>query len=266
MHYCGMVADSGARSQLCDAGGGARPRAADPAERALLRARRRRPRWSRELRALGDVVVGVGRAGCARTRAATASWPSAACRRCAPRAGPSAHEGLGRPYLPASRPRCHARAGGGRRLSPGGRVRDQPDGVFAALQGRRAAGQAPPVGIQRRIQELVGDHVIDEGGNLWHRRIEEIEAACALWRRIAMPSGTRTGLVTPPRAWWYCRERACRSASARTGCCRTCRGRSWAASSRRASGACPCRSRVGRSRARRAPSDRSSRRSRRPRS
>ena len=34
-----------------------------------------------------------------------------------------------------------------------------------------------PLGIHRRIQELVDDHVIDEGGDFWHRRVEEIEAA-----------------------------------------------------------------------------------------
>ena len=32
-----------------------------------------------------------------------------------------------------------------------------------------------------RIDELAGDHVADEGGDLWHRRIEELEAiVCAL--------------------------------------------------------------------------------------
>jgi hypothetical protein len=35
--------------------------------------------------------------------------------------------------------------------------------------------------MQLRIDELVGDRVIDEGGDLWHRRMEEIDAvACAL--------------------------------------------------------------------------------------
>ena len=36
-----------------------------------------------------------------------------------------------------------------------------------------------PLGMQRRIEELLDDHVIDDGGDLWHRRIEEIEAAAA---------------------------------------------------------------------------------------
>jgi hypothetical protein len=52
-----------------------------------------------------------------------------------------------------------------------------PDGVFAALQGRRVPARRHPLGIVRRIEELEHDHVIDPGGELWHRRIEEIEAA-----------------------------------------------------------------------------------------
>jgi hypothetical protein len=35
--------------------------------------------------------------------------------------------------------------------------------------------------MQLRIDELEGDRIEDEGGDLWHRRIEEIDAlACAL--------------------------------------------------------------------------------------
>jgi hypothetical protein len=55
------------------------------------------------------------------------------------------------------------------------------DGVFCALQGRRVPARRHPLGIQTRIDELEDDHVIDEGGDLWHRRIEELDAAaCAL--------------------------------------------------------------------------------------
>jgi predicted nuclease with RNAse H fold len=56
-----------------------------------------------------------------------------------------------------------------------------PDGVFCALQGRRLPAKRHPLGMQLRIHELLGDHVIDDGGDLWHRRIEELDAvACAL--------------------------------------------------------------------------------------
>jgi hypothetical protein len=53
------------------------------------------------------------------------------------------------------------------------------DGVFCALQGRRMPAKRHPIGIQRRIEELEQNHVVDDGGDLWHRRIEEIEAAAA---------------------------------------------------------------------------------------
>ena len=53
------------------------------------------------------------------------------------------------------------------------------EGVFSALQNRRLPARRHPLGVQRRIQELLDNHVIDEGGDLWHRRIDEIEAAAA---------------------------------------------------------------------------------------
>jgi len=56
-----------------------------------------------------------------------------------------------------------------------------PDGVFCALQGRRLPAKRHPLGLSMRIDELAGDHVIDDGGDLCHRRIEELDAvACAL--------------------------------------------------------------------------------------
>jgi predicted nuclease with RNAse H fold len=54
-----------------------------------------------------------------------------------------------------------------------------PDGVFCALQGRRVPAKRHPFGIQLRIHELEQDQVLDAGASLWHRRIEEIEAAGA---------------------------------------------------------------------------------------
>src|SRR5918997_2761885 len=53
------------------------------------------------------------------------------------------------------------------------------DGVFCALQGRGMPAKRHPIGIQRRIEELEQDQIVDDGGDLWHRRIEEIEAAAA---------------------------------------------------------------------------------------
>jgi hypothetical protein len=56
-----------------------------------------------------------------------------------------------------------------------------PDRVFWALQGKRLPAKRHPYGLQLRIDELEEDHIVDEGGDLWHRRIEELDAlACAL--------------------------------------------------------------------------------------
>jgi predicted nuclease with RNAse H fold len=54
-----------------------------------------------------------------------------------------------------------------------------PDAVFCALQGLRVPAKRHPFGIQLRIEELVDEHVEDDGGELWYRRIEEIEAAAS---------------------------------------------------------------------------------------
>jgi predicted nuclease with RNAse H fold len=51
-----------------------------------------------------------------------------------------------------------------------------PDGVFCALRARRLPARRHPQGIRLRIEELERDHVLDDGGGLWNRRIEEIEA------------------------------------------------------------------------------------------
>jgi predicted nuclease with RNAse H fold len=54
-----------------------------------------------------------------------------------------------------------------------------PDGVFSALHGQRVPAKRHPIGVQRRIVELLEDHVEDDGGELWFRRIEEIDAAAS---------------------------------------------------------------------------------------
>jgi Protein of unknown function (DUF429) len=75
-----------------------------------------------------------------------------------------------------------------------------PDRVFWALQGRRLPAKRHPYGMQLRIEELAGDRVVDEGGDLWHRRIEELDAlACALCaHRFAVGHATWVdGVVLP---------------------------------------------------------------------
>jgi hypothetical protein len=74
------------------------------------------------------------------------------------------------------------------------------DGVFSALQGRRLPAKRHPYGMQLRIEELLGDRLIDEGGDLWHRRIEELDAAaCALCaHRYAVGHASWVGPVILP--------------------------------------------------------------------
>jgi predicted nuclease with RNAse H fold len=140
-----------------------------------------------ELRALGDVVVGVGAPLAGRRE----GRPARDCDALLGRRGATPHPPdpqarelaalLGE--LPVFRPQDDDREG----QVDEGAYHDFPlfetnaDGVFCALQGRRVPARRHPLGIQTRIDELEGDHVIDEGGDLWHRRIEELDAAaCAL--------------------------------------------------------------------------------------
>jgi hypothetical protein len=74
------------------------------------------------------------------------------------------------------------------------------DGVFSALQGKRVPAKRHPYGLQLRIEELIGDRVVDESGDLWHRRIEELDAiACALCaHRYAVGHAYCLGTVVLP--------------------------------------------------------------------
>ena len=75
-----------------------------------------------------------------------------------------------------------------------------PDKVFWALQARRLPAKRHPYGMQLRIAELIGDRINDESGDLWHRRIEEIDAlACALCaHRFAVGHASwMSGVVLP---------------------------------------------------------------------
>jgi hypothetical protein len=111
-------------------------------------------RVGEELRTLGDVVVGVGS---------------------------GAHDLAGALGLAMAEPEEDGS------VVPDGAYQEtplfptDPDRVFWALQGRRLPAKRHPYGMQLRIAELIGDRISDEGGDLWHRRIEEIDAlACAL--------------------------------------------------------------------------------------
>ena len=152
MHYCGVVSmQHGLQLALLE-------EVRDPEPPIRLSALFYEPGSSeqvaKELRTLGDVVVGLG-----------------------PGADPVADD-LGLPVF------CPEDDDG---TVPDGLYRDapvfrtDPDRVFWALQGRRLPAKRHPYGLQLRIHELMDDRVTDESGDLWHRRIEELDAlACAL--------------------------------------------------------------------------------------
>jgi predicted nuclease with RNAse H fold len=187
MHYCGAVPARG-RLQLAML---EEIRAPEPPIRlsAMFFEPGTAAQVAAELRSLGDVVLAVG----APLADARQGRPARECDVALKRLG----VGPQRPDREASRlaellrdlPR-YAPPGGGD--GPDGAVgegayHDFPlfetnaDAVFCALQGRRLPAKRHPYGMQLRIDELTGDHLIDEGGDLWHRRVEELDAAaCAL--------------------------------------------------------------------------------------
>jgi Protein of unknown function (DUF429) len=183
VHYCGVVPLQGAL-QLAVL---EEVRAAEPPIRlsALFFEPGSAEQVAAELRALSDVVLAVG-APLSGDGARRAADDLLAARGVAPHP-PSAElvrlaalfEGV-EPYRPD-------RNGDESGPVDEGAYRSFPffetnaDGVFCALQGRRLPAKRHPLGMQLRIDELAGDHVIDDGGDLWHRRIEELDAAaCAL--------------------------------------------------------------------------------------
>jgi predicted nuclease with RNAse H fold len=138
---------------------------------------------AKELRSLGEVVVGVGAplSGPASGDGRRACDAALEHRGVAPQP-PHPQAGLADALsLPRFEPDDRAEEGS----VPEGAYGDFPlfetnaDAVFCALQARRVPAKRHPLGIQRRIEELQGDRVVDETGDLWHRRIEEIDAAAA---------------------------------------------------------------------------------------
>jgi predicted nuclease with RNAse H fold len=140
-----------------------------------------------ELRSLGEIVVAVA----GPLTGALDGRPQRACdtllmrRGVAPEPSSRALLELAQllPELVAYRPEASVQDG----AVPDGAYHAAPlfetnaDAIYCALQGRRLPAKRHPLGIQLRIDELTGDCVLDEGGDLWHRRIEELDAAaCAL--------------------------------------------------------------------------------------
>ena len=185
MHYCGVVPMQGAL-QLAML---EEVRAPDPPIRlsAMFFQPGSAPQLAAELRSLGEVVLGVG----APLGEASAGGPRRECDAQLLRRGvnPQAPDRETRrlrellselvAFAPDGQEREGPVAQGA--YHEASLFETNPDGVFCALQGRRLPAKRHPLGVQLRIAELEDDHVIDEGGDLWHRRIEELDAAaCAL--------------------------------------------------------------------------------------
>jgi predicted nuclease with RNAse H fold len=140
-----------------------------------------------ELRAIGEVVLGIGAplGQPRRGRPRRECDAQLAQRGVSPQAGSPETERL--TELLAELPEFRPSDGVDDGPVGDGAYHDFPlfetnaDGVFFALRGRRLPAKRHPLGLNMRVDELNGDHVIDEGGDLGHRRIEEIDAAaCAL--------------------------------------------------------------------------------------
>ena len=147
-----------------------------------------------ELRSLGEVVVGVG--------APLSGGQPVLERRGVPAQPENAEaarlvELLGLPLFTADEDEGRVEDGSYHDFPV---FETNADGVFSALQGRRLPAKRHPYGMQLRIEELLGDRVSDEGGDLWHRRIEEIDAAaCALCaHRYAVGHASWLGGVVLP--------------------------------------------------------------------
>jgi predicted nuclease with RNAse H fold len=185
MHYCGVVAVQGAL-QLAML---EEVRTEEPPIRlnALFYEPGSAAEVAHELHTLGDVVIGVG----APLAGPRNGRPGRDCDALLLRRGVAPQAPTQETRLLADLLRDLAA------FAPGGEDRTGPveegayrrfsvfetnaDGVFYALQGRRLAAKRHPFGVWMRIEELAGDHVVDDGGDLWHRRIEELDAAvCAL--------------------------------------------------------------------------------------
>jgi predicted nuclease with RNAse H fold len=185
MHYCGVVPmQSSLQLAMLE-----EVRTPDPPIRlsAIFYEPGSADQVATELQLLRDVVVAVG----APLTGPSEGRPGRACDALLQRRGvgpqPASHEARRLAELLSDLPAFSPEEEEGDGAVEEGSYHDYPlfetnaDGVFCALQGRRLPAKRHPLGLQLRIEELDGDHVMDDGGDLWHRRTEELDAAaCAL--------------------------------------------------------------------------------------
>jgi hypothetical protein len=64
-----------------------------------------------------------------------------------------------------------------------------PDAVFCSLLGHRPSPKRTPWGLQQRIAALKVKGIADADGGLWHRTVDELDAAAAAYTAYALAIG-----------------------------------------------------------------------------
>ena len=64
-----------------------------------------------------------------------------------------------------------------------------PDAIFCGLLGHRPSPKRTPWGLQQRIAALKVKGIADADGGLWHRTLDELDAAAAAYTAYAMAIG-----------------------------------------------------------------------------
>ena len=109
------------------------------------------------------------------------------------------------PYRPqAERGRVEGPVGIGA-LGAGRVAEAYPDAVLTALLGHRPSPRRTPWGLQQRIAALRLRGVVDADGGLWHRTLEELDAAAVAYAAYALAEGLgswvgdrREGVIVMP--------------------------------------------------------------------
>jgi hypothetical protein len=113
---------------------------------------------------------------------AGAAWQARLAAGFAVHAGVAAHE----PYRPMGEPGQLEAAVGDGALRFGRVAEAYPDAVLTALLGHRPSPRRTPWGLQQRIAALRVRGVVDADGGLWHRTLEELDAAAVAYAAYAL--------------------------------------------------------------------------------
>jgi predicted nuclease with RNAse H fold len=82
-------------------------------------------------------------------------------------------------------------------LRHGRLVETYPDAIFCSLLGHRPSPKRTPWGLQQRIAALKLRGIVDEDGGLWHRTLDELDAAAAAYAAYSLAQGTGSWVGDP---------------------------------------------------------------------